>query len=85
MYRVEYRRQAQKTLARMPRDVAARFIEAFDRLAVDPRGRELDVAPLRGRPGFRLRMGGWRAIYRVDDDRLIVLVLDIGARGDVYK
>jgi mRNA interferase RelE/StbE len=48
-------------------------------------GTGLGVAPLRGRPGFRLRMGGWRAIYRVDDDRLIVLVLDIGARGDVYK
>lgn len=69
----------------MPRAVAGRIVEAFDRLAIDPRGPGLDVAPLRGRPGFRLRIGGWRAIYQVEEDRLIILVLDIGPRGDVYK
>jgi mRNA interferase RelE/StbE len=72
-------------LARMPRDLAARLVEAFEQLAGDPRAAGLDVARLRGRPGYRLRLGGWRAIYRVDDDRFVVLVVDISARGDAHK
>ena len=69
----------------MPRDLAERFVESLERLAADPAAAGLDVKPLRGRPGWRLRIGGWRAIYRVEDQRLVILVLDVGPRGDIYK
>jgi mRNA interferase RelE/StbE len=90
MYRIEYRRPARKALTRMPPKLAARFLAAFEVLAGDPqhdgdkRG-GLDVKPLTGRDGYRLRIGRWRALYRVEEDRLVVLVLEIGPRGDVYK
>jgi mRNA interferase RelE/StbE len=42
----------------------------------------LDVRPLVGRSGFRLRVGDWRAIYRVEGDAIEVVV--IAPRGDVY-
>lgn len=75
---------------RMPVDLAARFLAAFEALSADPkrgdkRRDSLDIKALTGRDGYRLRIGGWRALYRVEDDRLVVLVLDIGTRGDVYK
>ncbi|HXE20815.1 MAG TPA: hypothetical protein VN617_00580 [Rhodoferax sp.] len=38
-----------------------------------------------GRLGYRLRVGGWRVIYTLDAGRLVILVLEIGARGGVYK
>jgi len=38
-----------------------------------------------GRDGYRLRIGRWRALYRVENDRLVILILHIGSRGDVYK
>jgi mRNA interferase RelE/StbE len=85
VYQVEYLRTAQKALRRMPADVARRFLDAFDRLAIDLASPGLDVRPLRGRPGWRLRIGGWRAVYRVEEGRLLILVLDVGPRGDIYK
>jgi mRNA interferase RelE/StbE len=85
MYSIEYRRPARKALLRMPGSVAKRFLTAFEALATDPRRSDLDVRRLLGRDGYRLRIGDWRALYRIEDDRLLVLVLDIGSRGDVYK
>jgi mRNA interferase RelE/StbE len=38
-----------------------------------------------GREGYRLRIGDWRALYRIENDRLVILVVDIGPRGDIYK
>jgi len=85
MYRIEYLRPARKALMRMPANLAVRFLEAFETLAADPRRTDLDIKRLSGRDGYRLRIGGWRALYRLQADRLVVLVLDIGTRGDVYK
>jgi mRNA interferase RelE/StbE len=44
-----------------------------------------NVKKLMGRPGYRLRVGDWRVIYTLDSGRLVILVLDSGARGGVYK
>ena len=41
--------------------------------------------PLRGRPGFRLRVGTWRVIFERDEEAQTIDVLRIGPRGDVYK
>jgi len=34
---------------------------------------------------YRLRVGDYRVIYRIDDNELIIIVLKIGSRGDIYK
>jgi len=52
------------------------------RLADDPAAPGLDVRPLVGRNGFRLRVGGWRVIYTVNGDAIEVAA--IAPRGDVY-
>ncbi|MDM0065823.1 hypothetical protein [Variovorax sp. J31P207] len=38
-----------------------------------------------GRPGYRLRAGDWRVIYTLESGRLVILVLEIGTRGGIYK
>jgi mRNA interferase RelE/StbE len=40
---------------------------------------------LQGRGGYRLRIGGYRAIYELEGATLNVLVLDVGARGGIHK
>lgn len=85
MYQIFYRRSAQKALLKMPRTLAARFQDAFRRLAEDPTRRDLDVKALAGREGYRLRIGEWRALYSIHQGRLLILVLDIGPRGDIYQ
>lgn len=85
MHSVEYTKAATKTLRRMPRELAERFTAAFRALAEDPQRKDLDVKPLQGRDGYRLRIGDWRAVYAIDKGRLVILVLAIGPRGDIYK
>ncbi len=43
-----------------------------------------NLTKLQGRDGYRLRIGNWRVIYELQDDRLIMLVLDVGSRGGTY-
>lgn len=85
MFEVVYTKRATKALARMSSADRQRIQRALRQLAQDPRGASLDTKPLRGRDGFRLRIGDWRVIYEFDGDHLVILVLHIGARGDVYK
>ncbi len=56
----------------------------IEALAVHPVGAGNVKKPV-GRTGYRLRIGDWRVIYTQDSGRLIVLVLDIGARGGIYQ
>lgn len=85
MFEVTYKKKALKGFKKMPSKVANQFVSAFDQLAEeDDTG--LDIRPLAGRQaGYRLRIGGYRAIYTVDNGQLIILVLDAGPRGDIYK
>ena len=85
MYVVFYRKSAQKALLKLPSEIRVEFQQAFRLLAENPTRRDLDVKILQGQEGYRLRILQWRAIYRVELERLIIMVLDIGSRGDIYK
>ena len=84
MYRVVIRKQAIKALKGMGSPEARRVRAGLDKLAQDPDRRDIDVMPLRGRPGFRLRIGGWRVIFDRHEEAREIDVLRIGPRGDVY-
>ena len=84
MYSIEFTREARKSLKAMPRNVRELLLAKIDDVAVDPM-RAQNVKKLVGRPGYRLRVGDWRVIYTLDAGRLVVRVLDIGARGGVYQ
>lgn len=81
---VAYKKKALKALRRMPKQYADRFVASFNQITngeVD----DLDIKLLQGRDAYRLRIGGYRAIYEVEGEAINVLVLDIGPRGDIYK
>jgi len=83
MFEVVYKKRAIKTLARIPAPLRERIRVALGTLAADPDMQLLDTKPLQGRHGFRLRIGDWRVLYEIDRGRLIILVIQIGPRGDV--
>ncbi len=85
MYELTVKRQAIKALQNMPRHNAQRIRRELDRLAEHPNRRDVDVASLAGRPGFRLRVGGWRIIFARDDKTRVIDVLRIVPRGQAYK
>ena len=85
MHRILFTKKADRTLRKMPRDTAQRIWQRLLRIAADPHGKHPYVSRLRNRPAFRLRVGDWRAIYEVRDQELVILVLNIGSRGEVYR
>jgi len=85
MHEIRYKKAALKALAKLPADVRHRIQEALRQLAEDANTGKLDVKALQGRDGFRLRVGQWRVIYQKDDSAMIILVVDVGSRGDIYK
>lgn len=84
LHDLAFRKQSIKALRAMPASEAQRIRDQLDKLAEDPGRRDLDVTALTNRPGFRLRVGGWRVVFERDDAARRIDVLRIGSRGDVY-
>lgn len=85
MYRILFTKSADKTMRKLPREIAQRIRQRLDGIAADPYAKHLDVTKLQNRPGFRLRVGDWRVIYEVVGEELLILVLRVGPRGEVYR
>ena len=85
MYKLTFKRQAIKALRKMPSPPARRIRRELDELAENPDRRDLDVNALRGRRGFRLRVGEMRVIFERDDDACIIDVLRIAPRDQAYR
>lgn len=82
-YTIEILRIAQKQLAKTDREQQSRIIDAIRELAADPR--PSGCKKLSGRPAWRIRVGSYRVIYEIQEDRLLVLVVAIGDRKSVYR
>ena len=64
---------------------SGRIRQLLDKLAEDPKRRDIDVKPLRDNRGFRMRVGDHRVIFDRDEETRVIGILRIGPRGDVYK
>ena len=84
MYTVELSKKAQKQLNALPTLAQARIIPVINALSTNPR--PPGVKALTGNKGLlRLRVGDYRVIYQVEDERFFVLVVEIGHRREVYR
>ena len=81
-YRIELRPAAVRALRKLDPQIRHRIHGAIALLAQDPR--PPGARALRGRPGFRVRVGDYRIIYTVTDDVLLVVVVTLGHRRDIY-
>ena len=69
----------------MPHNVSNTIRGKIEQLAADPFASNNNVKKLEGRPGFRLRVGDWRVIYEIYNDRLVILITAVSPRGGAYK
>lgn len=84
MYRVVTTRSFDKALGKLPVNWQKRVVTKIKEVAVDPYAPNNNLSKLQGRDGYRLRVGNWRVIYELHDDRLVMLVLEVGPRGGIY-
>jgi mRNA interferase RelE/StbE len=82
-YKVEITASAEKELARLPKADRVRVARAIMTLAAVPRPR--GCRKLTGQEDvYRIRVGVYRVIYSIEDRRIVVVVLKLGHRKDIY-
>jgi len=82
-YSVRVKRSAEREMGRLPPSVLDRVAAAMRGLASQPR--PSGCLKLRDVDGYRIRVGRYRVVYVIDDDRRIVAVVAVGHRRDVYR
>jgi len=82
-YKLEFKASVAKDLRQIPKADVARILQRIENLQDDPRPRGSEK--LSGRERYRIRQGIYRIIYAVVDDHLIVTVVRVGHRRDVYR
>ena len=83
-YAVALSGRAEKELTALPARTQTRIVTALRKLAANPH-QASGVKKLAGPAAYRLRVGDYRVIYQLQDDRLLVLVVRIGHRREVYR
>lgn len=82
-YRVTLKKKAIKLLAKINEPYYSNIKTAIYGLAVDPRPN--GCKKLKGRDAYLIRIANYRAIYEINDEILLVDVVDVGHRKDVYE
>ncbi len=83
IYDIKIRKKAQKSLSKIPTPFQTNIIEKVRKLANDPFPPQ--NKKLTGREAWRIRVGNYRIIYEIFESKLVILVLNIGHRKNIYK
>ncbi len=82
-YSLTFRDSVAKDLRRLPKADVSRILRRIDELAEEPRGQGCEK--LTGSDYFRVRQGMYRIIYEIRDEVLVVVVIKVGNRREVYS
>lgn len=79
-YNIQYEKRCVKYLKKLDKSTRLRIIKGINKL---PHG---DVKRLQGNAeNYRLRIGSFRIIFSKNDENLIILIIEIGPRGEIYN
>jgi mRNA interferase RelE/StbE len=83
-YRIEVSATAERQIRKLPRADQIRVIRVIQALATDPR--PAGCRKLSGHDDvFRVRIGRYRILYSIEDRRVVIVVLKVGDRKDIYR
>ena len=81
MYTIVFKKRAKKFIDGLPANERLRIVKAIEKLPDSG-----DIKSVKGYDElFRLRVGDYRIIYSVDNGRLVIMIIDAGNRGQIYK
>ena len=81
MYEIEFSKTAEKQLYKLGNEIQSRIISTLERIRIRPYSH---VMRLVGSQYFRLRAGDYRIILDIKDDKLIIFVIELGHRKNIY-
>jgi len=82
LYSIRFKSSVKKDLRSIQKQHVLRILKAIEGLAEDPR--PSNAKPLTGRDAWRVRIGHYRAIYTINEQEIIIEVIKIGHRKNVY-
>jgi mRNA interferase RelE/StbE len=82
-YKIVFRKSVAQDLRRIPTRDLQRILAVVDSLSEEPRPSGSEK--LSGQERYRVRQGSYRIIYEIRDDEVVVVVVKVGHRGDVYR
>lgn len=86
MYKIEFTKAARKVYKNFSKDIQQIIDEKLSKLAESPYSPQHDVKKLQDMDNcYRLRVRDWRIIYQIDNDVLIIEIVRIAHRKEVYK
>jgi mRNA interferase RelE/StbE len=84
MYETRLTKRVERQLSKLVPEVQVRLQLAIDALEENPRPD--GVKKLKGKDNqYRIRVGDYRIVYTIEDQKLLIVVVQLGARSDVYK
>ncbi len=81
-YKIEIKKTAEKELNKLPRNDLKKIIQKIQNLAENPR--PPGCKKLTGEEKYRIRSGNYRILYMIENNILIIYIIKIGHRRDVY-
>ena len=84
-YTIKIEKKAEKFLKKVPTKDLLKLIQVIDALAENPRPRWVEKIKGTKESIYRLAWGNYRILYTIVDDKLLVIVVDVNDRKDVYK
>jgi len=87
VYKLDYHKRVIKFLAKQDLKFREKVLDIFDEIAVNPYSSNYDIKPYKSphNNSYRLRLGKYRFIYKIDANEIVIYVSDADSRGDVYK
>jgi mRNA interferase RelE/StbE len=82
-YRIEVSRRAAKAVTSLDKPLRRKILAAIEGLAGNPR--PAGCKKLAGQEAWRIRVGDYRIIYEIHDQVLLVIVVDLGHRREIYR
>lgn len=82
-YRIEFKKSAVKEIRKLSGQDVKKIIRSIEALSNDPR--PVGSSKLSGGDCYRIRCGDYRILYKIEDGLLIVCVIKVGHRKEVYR
>jgi len=82
LYEIIFSQKAKKQLSGLEKNIQERIITVLERIRIRP---EAYITKLVGDPGYKLRVGDYRVIMDIDNNNLLILVIKVGHRKNIYK
>ena len=83
LFEIVIPKPVQKQLSKLPNKITSQILEHVSKLAGEPR--PAGSKKLLGYEAWRIRVGNYRIIYEIEEGRLLIILISIAHRKDIYK